>query len=47
MVPEIPASTVNVGAGAKGGLTPDLLTLSTLSAPTLPMRLLSIRPIVA
>ena len=28
MVSEIPASTVTVGAGAKGGLTPDFLTLS-------------------
>jgi hypothetical protein len=27
VVPEIPASTVNIGAGAKGGLTPDFLTL--------------------
>jgi hypothetical protein len=28
VVPEIQATTTNGGAGAKGGLTPDLLTLS-------------------
>lgn len=32
MVPEIPASTVHVGTGAKGSLTPEFLTLSNFVA---------------